>query len=234
MSEDPIIKLLIVFLTTPSSNFYIAKLIQQSKSPVLEPLQAANINLGSQNILGVSIALDLQNVNVAGLANIQIAESDGKPQIQVNGSDVKFTAEHPNTQAPPTGVPKRLTLQSNFIATPASSPKISGSATITVNEFSLEGEFSATSSDGSADKVNIDFKRLQIDAAASANNITIDLKLNSTFAPFINQILKQAGVLSRIIEGVQQTLNSANVLSSISQAATQAARTALADKLVGA
>ncbi|VAW70653.1 hypothetical protein MNBD_GAMMA09-3632 [hydrothermal vent metagenome] len=233
MSDDPLIELLILYLTTPSSNFYLSKLIQQSSSPVLEPLSIDNISLGNQSILGVKLSLKLQNAEVAGLSSIQIKETAGKPDIQVNGNRVTFEAQHPNTQSPPIGVPPILTINSGFIVTPESGPEITGTIVITVNAFSIQGVFSAASSDGHADKVIIDFKSLDMNTQATPDNININLKIHSAFSSFINQILKQPPILEKIVDGIKNKLNAENVLSSISQQATKAARSALSSSRLG-
>ncbi|GAB5447536.1 hypothetical protein [Gymnodinialimonas sp.] len=232
MAEDPVVKLLIVFLTTPSSNFYLSKLLGQSTSPKLEPLAAGNISLGSQPVAGIPFDMSLSNVVITGLSSIQVAKSGGAPEISVSGSRVAFTAEHPNTEAPPPGVPSQLTLEGNFKASGAGT-KLDGTFKVTVADLTIKGAFDATSSNGQASGVVVDFKSLDLNVPATTQNVKITLGLNSNFTAFINEILNTPDIIAQIMGAVKSELSSPTILSGLSQAATQGARSALADSPLG-
>lgn len=228
MSEDPVVKLLIVFLTTPSSNFYLSKLIGQSTSPKLEPLAAGNIALGTQDIMGVGFDMSLSNVVITGLSSIQVAKSGGAPAISINGDMVSFTAEHPNTEAPPPGVPPLLTLTGDFLAS-AAGTNLQGTFEVTVADLTIDGVFRATSSNGQPSGVNVDFQSLALSVPATTDNVKITLGLNSSFTLFINKLLNSPAIISKIMTAVKGELNTPSILNGLSQAATQGARAALAN-----
>ena len=114
MSQDPVVSLIITFLTTPATDFYLPKMLAKSKDPSLEPYTTSSIDLGSQNIMGLNMKLALKNVGITGITNVQIKKIGGKPDIQVVGEQVTFTAVRPNTEAPPPGVPTVITFNSDF------------------------------------------------------------------------------------------------------------------------
>jgi hypothetical protein len=229
MSSNPFIDLLILYLTTPSSDFYLSKLIGGSKNPTLEPFTAAEVSLGTQTIAGISMALSLQNLIIQGISNVQVQKNNGVPVITVNGNNVSFAAQTPNTEAPPPNVPGALTLTALLNIVPSSTPPFSGYLTVTINQSTLLGNFTATSNDGTPQQVVVNFSQLTFNAAAAPSNMTVTLVMSNPLAPFINSILNQPAVLQKIISGVQGELSQANVLQALSQFATQAARTVLSE-----
>ena len=228
MATDPIIQLLIQFLTKPQSDFYLSKVLMKMDDPKLEPFTFVNLDLGTQTILGLNFRFNLPVGSISGIPNLQIEKEGGVPRIIVDGNNVKFWAEHPNTEAPPPGVPDVLTMESDFVVTPEGEPPLpQGHIQVLVNDFKLIGDFEATSPDGKPENVVIAFNSFLVEAAATSDNIKIKLTLDSTFTPFINQILNSPAVLQRIVDGVKGKVNSPDILRSISEAGTQAARSAL-------
>ena len=119
-------------------------------------------------------------------------------------------------------------MESDFVVTPEGEPPLpQGHIQVLVNDFKLIGDFEATSPDGKPENVVIAFNSFLVEAAATSDNIKIKLTLDSTFTPFINQILNSPAVLQRIVDGVKGKVNSPDILRSISEAGTQAARSAL-------
>lgn len=230
MSSNPFVDLLILYLTTPSSEFYISKLIGGSTNPTLEPFTAQEADLGSQTIAGITMALSLQNLVVSGISNVQVQKNGGVPVITVNGSDVTFTAQAPNTEAPPPNVPSALTLTAIVNIVPSSTPAFSGNLTVTINQSTLVGNFTATSNDGTPQQVEIDFTQLNYTAAANTSNMSVSLVMSNPLAPFITSLLNQPAVLQKIIGAVQGELSQQGILQSLSQFATQAARQVLAQE----
>ncbi|WP_346882203.1 hypothetical protein [uncultured Algibacter sp.] len=226
-SQDPIIPFLILYLTQPNSKFYISKLIAGSTKPQLEPFKDSSLDLGPQTILGETMNFSLKNLVVQGLSNVQVVKNGGKPEITVNGNNVTFTAKIPNTEAPPTNIPKVLTLVTSLNVTPKNTPAFGGNLTVTVKTANLIGSFDATSVDGTPQKAEISFDKLQISASASSSNINIDLEMNSPFTSFIESILSQEAIINRIMSGVNATVNQPNVLGALSNYATITAREAL-------
>lgn len=227
MSSNPFNQLLIVFLTTPSSNFYLSKLILGSTNPTLEPFNISEIDLGKQNILGTNIAIALTKLHVTGISNIQVEKKGGKPVITINGNDVTFVAQTPNTEAPPKNIPKEIILKSDLNITSDGVPPIVGSITIQVKTSTITGDFTATSSDGTPKTVNVDFTKLGLSATSNNDNIAIKINLNSPFSSFITSIFNQSVIQQKIISAIGSQINQSSVLKAISKYSTEAARNAL-------
>jgi hypothetical protein len=227
MATNPFAQLLILYLTTPSSDFYLSKLVKNATNPTIEPFSTSNIDLGSQTILGVTMALSLQNVVIQGLSSVQVAIQGGQPEVTVNGNDVHFVAQTPNTQAPPPGIPSQLTLTGVLLVVPSGTPQFSGNLTVTNQATTVTGDFTATSQDGTAQTVNISFSSITLGAAATTSNMSIQLKMDNPLSSFINSLLNQPPILQKIVSAVEGEVSQASVLSALSAYATQAARSAL-------
>lgn len=227
MAQDIYAQLLILYLTSPKSDFYLSKLISGSVNPTLEPFEASFLDLGTQLILGEKMDFSLLNLKVIGVSNVQVEKKGGNPIINVNGENVAFTAITPNTEAPPSNVPSELTMICTVKVTPVDTPSFSGGLTVTVKTATIGGEFNVISKQDTVATVGINFSKLLIDAQADSSNIKIDLKMDSPYVAFIESILSQSNVLSKIVSVIGSKVNEPDVLKAISGYATLAARKAL-------
>jgi hypothetical protein len=222
--------ILIVYLTMPESDFYLSKMLAKSTNPSLEPFQATNVDVASLSFFGQTIDIKLQDFSIAGLTNIQIEQESGKPKIEINGDTVTFVATLPNTEAPPVGVPTKLTAQGNLLIVAGGEASPLVPITITVNSGQLKGSFSATGDPSQPNSVNITFTKLDITTEATSSNIVVDLsQLNSMFKPQVEELLKKSPTLQNLVQELNRQVNDApsSVLASVSSAATQAAQQAL-------
>ncbi|WP_263081075.1 hypothetical protein [Endozoicomonas sp. Mp262] len=221
-------QILIVYLTTPASDFYLSKMLAKSKDPSLEPFNASNVDAGSIDFYGQTIDVKLQDLSIAGLTNIQIEKKDGKPRIDINGDLVTFIANRPNTEAPPQGIPEKLIASGQLliVAGGENSPLVP--VTITVNTGQLTGTFSATGEPTQPDSVNIKFTNLTITTDATPENIVVDLsQLDSVFKPQIEELLKKPETLADLVGKLNDQVGTSSVLDAVSNAGTQAAQQAL-------
>jgi hypothetical protein len=222
---------LIMFLTSPSSDFYVPKLIRQSKSPPLEPFTQARNDLGEHRIEGMQMSIVLTNLKARGLSNIEVK----KENIHLSGDQVAFAAHHPNTEAPlPADVPAELKISTDISVTlQGTNEPLPGSLDMTVKHFTLNGVFNATLERPNAWNTAVTiFTRLQLEAEANASNVQVVVNIDSAFASLINEALGQPNVVSMVLEKVNQDLNTPPVLSEVSAHGTTAARSALG-KLTG-
>lgn len=222
-------QILIVYLTTPASDFYLSKMLAKSKDPSLEPFQASDVDAGSLDFFGQTIDVKLKNLSIAGLTNIQIEkDSDGKPNITINGDQVVFVADRPNTEAPPAGVPTKLTATGEIVIVAGGEDSPAVPVTITVDTGQLTGTFDATGDPSTPDSVNIKFTALSITTEANSSNIVVDLsKLNSVFKPQVEELLQKPSTLTDLVQKLNDQVNTSSVLSAVSTAGTQAAQQAL-------
>ena len=231
MAQDPVVGLVVTFLTIPATDFYLPKLLAQSTDPNLEPYTSSSIDLGSHSVMGMNMAFSLKDATITGITNVQIKKNGGKPDIQIAGNQVTFTATRPNTEAPPAGVPTEITINSGFeVVVPAPNSKsqtLTGSAVVTVKDADILGVFDATSEDGSPSKAVITFRSLEIDGPATPENINIIVQLDSAFEAFINQVGNSPQVLEKIANNINSQLRSISVLNALSKAGTDAARAAV-------
>lgn len=225
--------ILIVYLTTPESDFYLSKMLAKSTNPSLEPFKATNLDVASLSFFGQTIDIKLQDFSIAGLTNIQIEKENGQPKIEINGDVVTFIATFPNTEAPPVGVPRKLTAQGNLliIAGGDSSPLVP--IAITVSSGQLKGTFSATGDSNQPNSVNITFTKLDITTETTPSNIVVDLsQLNSMFKPQVEEILTKSSTLQNLVQELNRQVNTPSVLVAVSSAGTQAAQETL-QSLIG-
>ena len=222
-------QILIVYLTTPASDFYLSKMLAKSKDPSLEPFKASDVNAGSLDFFGQTIGIRLTNLSIAGLTNIQIEkDSGGKANITINGEQVTFVADRPNTEAPPVGVPSKLTATGEIIIVAGGEDSPAVPVTITVNTGQLTGTFDATGDPTNPGSVNIQFTSLGISTEADASNIVVDLsKLDSVFKPQVEELLQKPSTLADLVEKLNDQVNASSVLAAVSTAGTQAAQQAL-------
>ncbi len=231
-TNDPIINWIISALTTPETDIYLWKLIQQSKDPDLEPFTSPRLDLGKHPVLGQDWAFALTDVKVDGISNVEIPKPGGKPDVEVTGSTVLFTAVRPNTESPPPGVPASLLANSGLEITPPGDRPIPGKSSVTVDKAKLIGVFDATSDTGQVDAtVVLKFTSLAIEAQTGAN-ITTTIDIDSVFKGFINKVMNKPDTQLKILAELSKQLQSKQVLDGVSSAATKAARDAI-KKLVG-
>ncbi len=229
---DPLVLWIVSALTTPTTDLYLWKMIQKSEDPTLEPYTAARLDLGSQEIVGVPSHFALTDAKVVGISNVEIPKPGGKPAVDVTGSTVKFTAERPNTESPPPGIPAKLRGTAGFEVTPQGDPPIEGTAAVTVDRANLAGIFDASSATGEVDDtVTLEFSSLAL-KADTGPNIKITIDLQSAFRSFINSVMNKPTIQNKILAALNQELRSRSVLDAASSAGTEAARAAV-NQLIG-
>jgi len=234
MNNDPIVQLLIVFLTTPQTDFYLPKLLQKSSNPTLEPYQSSSLNLGTASLIGTDTSIALSDLMIKGISNIQIEKHNGKPRIDVQGSKVTFYAQRPNTESPTPGLPVNMIIDANFSLTPAGQSALpQGKIHIEIVQAEITGIFNVSSENGNADQAVTTFTSLTINAATNASNIIITITLDSFFKDMINQVFASDNVLAKLLAAINSKINTPDALAAVSQAGTQAARAALKNSPVG-
>ncbi|MCY4045397.1 MAG: hypothetical protein OXE99_09975 [Cellvibrionales bacterium] len=221
-------QLLIIYLTTPASDFYLSKMLAKSTDPSLEPFTADTIDAGSFEFFGQSIDVSLTQLSIAGITNIQIEKNNGAPNIQVDGDQVTFVAERPNTEAPPANVPTDLVATGLLEITASGSESPAVPVTVTVKTGELTGVFNAIGDPMTPSSVAIDFTKLTLTTEATSSNIVVDLsQLDSVFKPQVDNLLKQPSTLASLVEKINEQINAQSVLTSVSGGATTAAQGAL-------
>lgn len=224
-NQDPIVTLLIIYLTTPQTDLYLPKLIGGSSSPRLDPLVLSDIDLGSQNVLGLSMGMRLTNVVVTGLSNCQIPKTDGTPQVEVNGNAVTFDAVLPNTEAPPPNIPTVVGINAGFALQLPGGTSTTGSVAVQVKTSTLHGCFTATSDDGTAEKANLAFSTLGLRAELGANIVT-QVQMDTSFLAIINSVCNKPNIQQMMLDKINSALADPGHLQALSQQATAAARSA--------
>jgi hypothetical protein len=227
-------QLLILYLTTPSSDFYIPKIIANTKDPTLEPYRLKQVSIGSVDVLGQSIGITLLQVDIRGISNVQIARSNGQPRIDVDGDTVTFHAVRPNREAPPANIPAELTIDAQLQLTVAGEKSPTIPITCIVRDATITGVFLATGDPAQAQTVNISFSSATVASPANADNIRFDLsRLESFLKPQIESYLKAERTLTDLINRVNGELAKPEILKAVSKSATDAVRSALGNLLSG-
>jgi hypothetical protein len=225
MTDNAFAELLVIYLTTPSTDFYLSKLLGNASNPRLEPLTIPYIDLGKKTIMGESLRFELKNLVVNGLSNVEVSKNNDVPKVIVNGNLVDFSAQLPNKEAPPAGISSSLTISAQLVITDDS--PMYGTITIVINSSALTGTFKATSSDGSVQKCEVVFSKFNVSADTGAGNFKITVNLNDPLSGFISAVLNQPGLVSQMVGSVNAQINQPPILKSLSDYATTAARTSL-------
>jgi hypothetical protein len=190
-------------LASPASALYLPALILGAENPVLEPYAAGSVDLGEQTIpgLGVQVDVQLQDVEVAGLANVQLAP----PGLQVQEGACTFTAQFPAPQ-PPQGVPSALQLSGGFQVTNSAAGTLTGTFTLTLPQSSLSGTCQVGGT--SAADVWVGFSALALQApTGSVPTVTVQSTGTPAFwLNLIQNLLEQPSVAQQALTAVNAQL----------------------------
>ncbi len=228
MSNNALTNLLVIYLTTPETDFYLSKMIGQNKD--LNPLKTSQeINIGTFEFFNQKITPILHGVNVKGLDNIQIAKKDGKPDVEVSGGTVSFTAVRPNTGYPPKGATASLVVSTTLVLDAGGNASPPVAIKINVANGNLLGTFETSGDPSTPSSVGIKFTSLSVAAETTPKNIVVDLsQLKSVFRQSAEAFLKKESTLKTLVEQLNKELTKPEILASVSQAGTKAAQSSLA------
>ncbi|RBH56711.1 hypothetical protein EXW72_04455 [Pseudomonas sp. BCA14] len=235
MSDSQLVQLLENMLLTPSSDFYLSKILYNADGSALDPRTIAAVDLGSFSLEGVPIDIVIKKLNIRGLSNSQVKFDSGtNPEIVVDGSTVTFHAKQPNTQdgyQRPATVPNQILANGELHVTLDHSDMPPGTISLTINHVDdLTGVFSATEAvDGQLDTTVVNFSSLSINPVIGNGNLTIVVDLDTVFKATINQLLNEDANQKKIIDALNSEISNPDLLASLSQIATQEARKALAN-----
>lgn len=227
-SPSPICELLVNYLITPGSDFYLSTILYSSSGNSLDPLSISNIDLGTFTIEGVPVGVEFSDVSVRGLSNVQVIMNGDQPDVTIDGSTVTFNATLPNVQQGyqrPPSVPTTLQLNGTLNVTIGGEAMPSGTISATVNTIS-DAVAVWTLTDG-GNLITITFSSASVTADTTTSNMKITVSIDSGFGPTLNQILNTPQVYSLIIQQLNDELAQSSILSQLSQTATNAARKAL-------
>lgn len=219
-------------LLTPSSDFYLPKVLHNPGQGGIDPLKAAAVDLGSAKIEGIQIDVSVKNLIVRGLSNIQAIFNDGKPEIQVVGDRVTFHAKLPNTQPGyirPSDVPDKIEMSGVLDVTLGGGKMPPGTISVTVRSIDdITGVFTATEqTSGDLGSAMVTFEKVTIAAEIGHGNFNIDVKLDTQFITVINDVLNKPKFYAAILDQLNTELAKPEVLNQLSQSATHAGRKAL-------
>lgn len=221
-------ELLILYLTTPSSNFYLPKILGGAKDPTLEPYRIDRLSAGSVTVLDQELDIALEQVDIRGISNVQIAKTDNQARVDVVGNTVTFHAVRPNTEAPPANVPTELVIDAQLEITAGGAPSPAVPVTVTIECATLTGAFTATGDPARSETIDITFTSAVVAATATSENIQFDLsQFDSFLRPQVESYLKEASTLASLIDRVNAELAKPSILAALGKSGTDAARSAL-------
>jgi len=227
-APSPIAEILVNFLITPSSDFYLSTMLYSPSGNSLDPLNISDINLGTFCIEGVQIGLDFSNVTVNGLSNVQVIMKGKLPDVTIDGGTVTFNATLPNLQQGykrPPDVPSTLQMSGTLNVTIAGQQMPPGCIAASVNTISdAVAVWTISDSDG---LVTITFSSVTVTADATTSNMTIVVTIDSGFKQTINQLLNTPDIYRQILQQLNSELAKSSTLGQLSKTATTAARKAL-------
>lgn len=223
-----ICEILVNYLITPGSEFYLSTILYDPDGGSLDPLTISSIDLGTFTVEGVPIGISLSAVTVAGLSNVQVIMNGGQPDVTIDGSTVTFNATLPNQQTGyqrPAGVPATLQMNGTLNVTIGGEIMPPGTITAAVDTISdVKAVWTLTDENK---LITITFSSAGVTADETTSNMDITVVIQSVFAPTINQILNTPDVYDKILQQLNDQLAQPGVLEQLSQTATTAARKAL-------
>lgn len=232
-NDSQLVELLENMLLTPASDFYLSSILHNPNGEALDPRHVDDLDLGTIELMGLTIGLDVKNLEVHGLSNTQVKfDAQGNPLIVVAGSQVTFHAKLPNTQdgyVRPPDVPAQAQATGELYVTLMGKPMPPGTIAITIASIDdLTGVFTATTEqDGKLDTAVINFSKIAVTEQPGGVAMKVTVDLATAFRDSINYVLNQPDMQKTILEQVNAKLASPDVLSSLSSVATAEARKAL-------
>lgn len=223
-------------LNTSASDYYLPKVVSRNTDPNLEPYRIDVISLGDQSAEGLDFRnLQLKQVVIQGLSNI--AAPADRLALQENSMDGTLLL---STLSPPPQVPVVRGGSTVNVQVPASPLLITGQFSLQVDgdDEPLGGSFtirvvrstvsaSMMATGGELAELNIQFSKLQLDAALG--DIRIELQIDSAFGDIINEVFNQDDIKRRALEGINA--RAAQNLGAIGRTATDGAKKIIAGKL---
>lgn len=233
MSDNPLVDVIENILLTPSSDFYIARILYNQDGSALDPRTVDSFTLSGIDVDGLTLDITVQQFSVRGLSNVEVQTlPNGLPDVTVDGDAVTFVAQLPNTnpqyQRPP-DVPNTVQAGGTLQISIGGQPMPPGTIALTIDTVqSVSGTFAATEgTSGDLNTLSIDFTQVAIAPALSNGNMTVTVTLDTVFNEAINTVLNQPGNQQNLLDQLNQYVNRPDVLSQLSQIATQQARSAL-------
>ncbi|HEX3406613.1 MAG TPA: hypothetical protein VHS81_05185 [Caulobacteraceae bacterium] len=234
MADNQLVDLIENILLSPSSDFYISNILHDPAGNALDPRTIDRVDLGVFQVEGIQIGIVIKNLVVKGLSNVQVAfDGQGNPKITVDGDTVTFHAILPNRQdgyTRPADVPEPAHADGDLDVSIGGQPMPPGTLALTISAIKdLTGVFDATEGGGGLSTVNVDFKRVSLGIDVGTSALVVKVKLPTIFNETINYVLNQADTQAKFLEQVNAKLSSPDILSTLSQVATEKARAALAN-----
>lgn len=230
--DSQLVALLENLLLTPTSDFYLSKVLHDPGQGGADPLHVDAVDLGTVSVAGIPMAISLTDLTVKGLSNVQVILTDGKPDIQVDGNTVTFGAKLPNTQSGytrPADVPEKLEMNGTLNVTINGTGMPPGTVAVTMASINpLRGVFEATEDQGGKlDTARITFRSVSVTAEETPADITITVNVDTAFCATINEVLNHKTYYAEIFDQLNARL--AEAMDGLSSTATEAARKALSN-----
>lgn len=227
-------------LNNPNSDYYLPKGIFSNTNPPLEPYQIDRISLGDQE--SAELGLQLQNLQltqlqITGLSNttvpadklifkseaadaaLALSTLNPAPQVTFKQNGSLVTRQIIN---PPLTITGYFSMQ-----VAGDDDQLRGDVTITVNRSNVI--VALTTEGQELSELQVNFKKLQIDAALS--DIKIELNIDSAFKDVVNEILNQDEIKRQALQGINE--KAAENLDTISQEATSNVKRLISSQLDG-
>ncbi|WP_367134129.1 MULTISPECIES: hypothetical protein [Streptomyces] len=204
-------------LNDTGSGFYPPTVVHSSSDPRLDPLSIDSIDLGDQQVMGVSVNFKLNNVTVSGISDVLIPVEDAALVAEGVDATLRFGRI---SQTP-------IAVKADVVATFKSGDHIDGTMNTTVNHPSVALGLSFDGPD--ADALTIGLRSLSL--AADKADLDINIHVDGLDDKALHQIFNTDEIKGDFIQGVQD--GAAQRKDDIAKALTDNARKIIAEKLSG-
>ncbi|MFF7019803.1 hypothetical protein ACFY97_02100 [Streptomyces klenkii] len=204
-------------LNDTGSGFYPPTVVRSSSDPRLDPLSIDSIDLGDQQVMGVSINFKLNHVTVSGISDVLIPVEDAALVAEGVDATLRFGRI---SQTP-------IAVKADVVATFKSGDHIDGTMNTTVKHPSVALGLSFDGPD--ADALTIGLRSLSL--AADKADLDINIHVDGLDDKALHQIFNTEEIKGDFIKGVQD--GAAQRKDDIAKALTDNARKVIAEKLSG-
>jgi len=217
-------------MTDPNSKVYLPQILLGTSSPSLNPYTMETLDLGDYILGGVSIDILLTNIIISGIPNVSVLPQDGG-SFTLSGLNASINAQFCKLLPPPAGVADILSLSSNFKLS-FTDNQLTGKLTLLISQAGLTANMVI-----SGDQlINITTTIVSLHASVPGSatitpSITFDAGGGDFWANVFTRYIKKPSTIETIVEKINNELNSASVISSLSSELTTIFRNAIKQQL---
>jgi hypothetical protein len=219
-------------MTDPKSKVYLPQILLDTKSPSLNPYTMDMLDLGTQKVAQVDIAVMLTGITINGIPNVSVSRQQGG-SFALDGMNAAITAQFGKLQPPPPGVTNSLVLNSSFsLSFPGN--QLTGKLELSIGQASLTAQIVL-----SGDQlINISTSIISLQTAIPVSATIIpDIKFDGGddkyvfWKNFFANFIKKQTTIDTIVTRINGEINAENVRDTLGSELGEIFRNAIRQQL---